>query len=148
MFTGGSSVVMFLCPSVSPGFELSPLIRLVQSSKTSNNKGRTFLEHGNQGKKELIPGQINLHFALLGININMTLVVFSVKYSQGKKKDSPTISELCHLNKEPIQTAAKAICSLAFLSGLYNNSSISPKSRGPVWNTQAHSHSSLLKSAA
>lgn len=35
--------------------------------------------------------------------------------SPEKKKDTPTISELCRLDKKPIQSAAKAVCS----DGLY-----------------------------
>lgn len=34
----------------------------------------------------------------------------------GKKRDSPTISELCEQNKKPFQTDAKIVCS----SGLFN----------------------------
>lgn len=49
----------------------------------------------------------------------LSLVVFmhgAVNIPRKKeKKDSPTISELCHKNKVPIQLAVKAICS----TGLY-----------------------------
>lgn len=48
----------------------------------------------------------------------ISMVIFrdvNMPRKKKRKKDSPTISELCHLNKAPIQSAAKAVCS----SGLY-----------------------------
>lgn len=58
----------------------------------------------NQKTKQLIADQINLHFIPQGTNAFLGGV--HAQYAQEKKKkkkDSPTISELCHQNKAPIQ---------------------------------------------
>lgn len=155
---------MLLPPSASPALELSPLIWLVQlptkspevsqwGSQRSKNKSTDYDTKIYSISMKTITANCWSHkSSFLSTGRECFPWWFSctemlISPGKGEKKDSPTISELRYQNKEPIQWAAKTICS----NGLYvltlQQLKHLPKSLGQppiqfqcaLWNKQAHS---------